>query len=461
MITMFAVGNAIALPLTGWFTKCFGMVRVMIFSVAFFTLLSVLCALSFNLNMLVFMRFAQGFVGGPLIPLSQSLLLMSFPKAKRNLGLSIWQMVAIVGPILGPIIGGWITYNYSWPWIFYINIPVGILACIIIWNIYRSRETPTKKSTIDWVGLGLLAIGVSALQILLDKGQQYDWWRSNTIVILSIVSFLSLLFLVMWVLTDECPIVDLKLFKNRNFALGTGLTAISYMVFFGAIVLSPLMLQTNMGYTSTWAGFAVSSMGIPSFVTALFVAKLMDKVSMKKLVAASFIIYAISFFFFTRLDTSSSFGWIFFSRFVMGIGIITYLAPLTVLSFAHFPHHQLAMGQGIFHFCRIFMGGVGASLSVTIWQRRGVFHHSNLVDSISPFQPQSKQMFATLAENGIVGKQAAQIADNEVWHQAIMLGANDVFWVSMWIFIFLTFGTFFFKKRKKKALNSGAVASLE
>lgn len=459
VITMFSVGNAIALPLTGWFSKRFGCVRVMLASTALFTLLSVLCALSFSFNMLVFMRFAQGFAGGPLIPLSQSLLLMSFPKAKRNLGLAIWQMVAIVGPIVGPILGGWITYTYSWPWIFYINVPVGILACIIIWNIYRSRETPTEKSSVDWVGLGLLAVGVSALQILLDKGQQYDWWRSNSIVILSIVSFLALVFLVIWVLTDDNPIIDLRLFKNRNFALGTGLTALSFMALFGAIVLSPLMLQMNMGYTSTWAGCAVASMGIPSFISVIIVAKLMDKVSLRILVAFSFTVFAISFFFFTRLDTNSSFGLIFLSRFVMGIGIITYLAPLTVLSFAHFPHHQLAMGQGIFHFFRIFMGGVGASVAVTVWERRGVFHHSNLVDSISPFQPQSKQMFATLAEHGIVGKQAVQVADNEVWHQAVMLGANDVFWGSMWILIFLVLGTFFFKKRKKKTAAVPVAAS--
>ncbi|CCB88930.1 DHA2 family efflux MFS transporter permease subunit [Simkania negevensis] len=459
VITMFAVGNAIALPLTGWFTKCFGTTRVMLVSTALFTLLSVLCALSMNINMLVFMRFTQGFVGGPLIPLSQSMLMMSFPKTKRNLGLAIWQMVAIVGPIAGPIIGGWITYNYSWPWIFYINVPVGILASIIIWNIYKSRETPREKQSIDWIGLALLAIGVSALQILLDKGQQYDWWRSNTIVILGIVSVLSLLLLVIWVMTDENPIVDLKLFTNRNFALGTALTAISYMVLFGAIVISPLMLQTNMGYTSTWAGLAVASMGIPAFLTVLLVAKLMDKISLKVLIALSFIFYAISFFFFTRLDTNSSFELIFWSRFVMGIGITTYLAPLTVLSFARFPHHQLAMGQGIFHFFRIFMGGVGASLSVTLWQRRGVLHHSNLVDSISPFQIESKQMFATLAQEGIVGKQALQVADDLVWHQAVMLGANDVFWVSMWIMIFLVIGTIFFKKRRKKNATVEVAAS--
>ncbi len=273
------------------------------------------------------------------------------------------------------------------------------------------------------------------------------------------MSILALLFLVIWVLTDENPIIDLKLFRNRNFALGTAVTAISYMVLFGAIVISPLMLQTNMGYTSTWAGLAVASMGIPAFITVLLVAKLMDKVSLKILVAFAFIAYAISFFFFTRLDTNSSFELIFWSRFVLGIGIITYLAPLTVLSFARFPHHQLAMGQGIFHFFRIFMGGVGAAVSVTIWQRRGVFHHSNLVDSISPFQVESKQMFATLAQEGIVGKQAVQVADNLVWHQAIMLGANDVFWISMWIMIFLVFGTLFFKKKRKKSVGGEVAAS--
>ena len=250
---MFAVGNAIALPMTGWFATRFGSTRVMVLSTALFTFFSWMCGLSISINMLVIMRFIQGFVAGPLIPLSLSLLLMSFPKKKKNLGVALWNMVAVVGPIAGPILGGWITFDYKWPWIFYINIPIGIICCFLIWSVYKSRETPIKKFPVDWVGIALLAIGVSALQIFLDKGQEYDWWHSNMIRILTVISFISLVFLVIWELTDKNPIIDLRLFKNRNFSLGTFLTALSYMVLFGAIVLTPLWLQTNMGYTALWA----------------------------------------------------------------------------------------------------------------------------------------------------------------------------------------------------------------
>lgn len=453
VITMFAVGNAIALPLTGWFTTRFGSTRIMVLSTALFTLFSMLCGMSFSINMLVTMRFIQGFVAGPLIPLSQSLLIMSFPKGKKNLGLALWNMVAVVGPITGPILGGWITFDYKWPWIFYINIPIGIICCFIIWNIYKKRETPIKKNPVDWMGIVFLAIGVSALQIMLDKGQQYDWWRSNIIVTLSIVSFVSLVFLVIWEMTDKNPIMDLRLFKNRNFTLGTALTAISYMTLFGAIVISPLWLQTNMGYTSLWAGLAVSTMGIAPFFTVLLVAKLMDKVRLRFLVAVSFLIYAASFFYFTRLDTSVSFEKIAMSRFYMGIGICCWLAPLTALSFAHFPSHKLAMGQGIFHFFRILMGGVGTSVFVTMWERRATHHHSNLVDSVNHFNPVSKELFAKLDKYNIKGQQALQIVDNEAWRQAFMLAINDVFWVGAWLFIILTFAAFFFKKRKVSSVS--------
>lgn len=448
VITMFAVGNAIALPLTGWFTTRFGSTRVMVASTALFTFFSWLCGLSISINMIVTMRFIQGFVAGPLIPLSQSLLLTSFSKERRNLGLALWNMVAVVGPIAGPILGGWITFDYKWPWIFYINIPIGIICCIIIWILYKSRETPTKKLRVDWIGLALLAIGISALQILLDKGQQYDWWRSDTIRILTVVSIISLVFLVIWELTDKDPIIDFRLLKNRNFALGTLLTAVSYMTLFGAIVVSPLWLQTTMGYTALWAGLAVSTMGIAPFFTVLLVAKLMSKIRLKILVAISFLLYGASFFYFTRLDTTVSFEQVAMSRFYLGLGICTYLAPLTAISFAHFPASKLPMGQGIFHFFRIFLGGVGASTSVTLWQRRATHHHSNLVDTINPYNPVSKELFSKLDALNIRGQKALQVVDDMAWQQGFMLSLNDVFWVGMWCFVALFFIAFFFKKRK-------------
>ncbi len=288
VITMFAVGNAISLPLTGWLTKRFGSIRVMFLSVLAFTIVSWLCGVSLNIKMLVGMRFMQGFVAGPLIPLSQSLMIMSFPKEKKNLALAIWNMVAIVGPIAGPILGGWITYNYSWPWIFFINVPVGIFCTLTIRGIYRNKETPIEKIKVDKIGIFLLAIAVFSLQIILDNGQELDWWRSNTIRILTMVSFLSFVFLFIWESFQKDPIFDLKMFRNRNYALGTILVSLSYMLLFGAIVLTPLWLQETMGYTAFLAGLAVSTMGVVPFFTVLIVAKLMNHIRLRYLIIASF-----------------------------------------------------------------------------------------------------------------------------------------------------------------------------
>ena len=454
VITMFAVGNAIALPLTGWITTRFGSIRVMVLSTALFTLFSMLCGLSLSMNMLVVMRFIQGVVAGPLIPLSQSLLLMSFPKEKKNLGLAIWNMVAVVGPIAGPILGGWITFDYSWPWIFYINVPVGILCVIVIWNIYKKRETEVKKCPVDWIGIGFLALGVSALQIMLDKGQQYDWWNSYTIRTLAIIAVVALLFLVIWVLHDKNPVIDLRLFKNRNFALGTGLTAIAYMTLFGSIVITPLWLQTTMGYTALLAGLATSTIGIAPFFTVLLVAKLMDKLRLSYLVIFSFAAFGASFFYLCQFDTSVSFEVIAMSRLYLGIGVCSFLAPLTALSFAHFQSENLAMGQGIFHFFRILMGGIGTSLYVTLWERRAALHHSHLVESINPFNPMSNQFFAKLKENNLVGKPALQIVDTEAWKQAFMLSLNDIFYLVGWVFVLLIISAFFFKRRSLTAAEA-------
>lgn len=457
VITMFAVGNAICLPLTGWFTKRFGSIRVMIVSVLLFTIMSWFCGLALNIQMLVISRFIQGFVAGPLIPLSQSLMLMSFPKEKKNLALAIWNMVAVVGPIAGPILGGYITYDYSWPWIFFINIPIGLFCTLAIRTVYKERETPTEVIRVDKVGILLLAFAVSALQILLDQGEQLDWWRSNLIWVLTIVSVISFTFLFIWEMTTKNPIMDLRMFKNRNFALGTAMTALSYMLLFGAIVISPLWLQEMMGYTAYLAGLAVSTMGIVPFFTVLIVAKLMGKVRLKYLVMLSFLLYGLALLYFTTFTTDVTFREVAFSRLYFGIGICTWLAPLTAISFAHFPNDKLAMGQGMFHFCRIFLGGVGTSLFVTLWGRRATHHHSNLSDTINPFNPNSNALFADLKKYGIQGKQALTVVDQMAWKQAYMLSTNDIFWVSGWIFFVFMLLALLFKKRSQKSLPVLAV----
>src|SRR5918993_4743090 len=237
VITSFAVANAIAVPLTGWLTQRFGQVRLFMASVLLFIVSSWLCGLAPNMTMLIAFRALQGFVAGPMIPLSQTLLLSSYPRAKAGLAMAMWSMTTLVAPVMGPLLGGWITDNISWPWIFYINIPVGLLAAGITWGIYRKRESVTRKVPIDGIGLGLLVVWVGAMQLVLDKGKELDWFHSAVIMTLAVVAVVGFAFFLMWGVTGKHPGVRLSLFKRRNFWAGTLSVSIGYGLFFGNVVL--------------------------------------------------------------------------------------------------------------------------------------------------------------------------------------------------------------------------------
>src|SRR4051812_42788562 len=246
VITSFGVANAIALPLTGWLTQRYGQVRLFVASTLLFVVASLLCAVAPTIGVLIAFRILQGAVAGPMIPLSQSLLLASYPKEKAGSALGIWSVTTLVAPVVGPLLGGWITDNISWPWIFYINVPVGLAAAGATWAIYAKRETPTRTLPIDSVGLGLLVLWVGALQVMLDKGKDLDWFHSGTIVMLAIVAALGFALFIVWELTDEHPVVDLRLFGRRNFAMGTLAISLGYFAYFGNVVLLPLWLQQYM-----------------------------------------------------------------------------------------------------------------------------------------------------------------------------------------------------------------------
>ena len=353
VITSFAVSQAIMLPLTGWLARRFGEVRLFLFSTALFTIASVLCGLSFNLPMLIFFRVVQGAVSGPMIPLSQSILLANYPPEKRGLATGIWAMTAVVGPILGPILGGYITDNYTWPWIFYINVPVGIFSVIFTMITLSGRETPIIKRPIDYVGLILLIIGIGCLQVLLDKGHDLDWFHSNIIIGLSIISLIALSFLVVWLLTQCDPIIDLYLFKNRSFTIGVICLTLGFLVYFSNVVIFPLWLQTQMGYTPTWAGLAVAPVGIIPFILTPVVGNYMGRFDLRIVTSIGFVVFALTSYWQSLFYTDIGFLQLIEPRFVQGFGLAFFFTPLVAMILADLPPEKMASALGLGNFFRI------------------------------------------------------------------------------------------------------------
>lgn len=296
VITSFGVANAISIPITGWLAKRIGEVRLFLWATGLFALASWLCGISNSLGMLIFFRVIQGLVAGPLIPLSQSLLLNNYPPAKRSMALALWSMTIVVAPIFGPILGGYISDNYHWGWIFFINIPIGLVVILMAGSTLKGRETKTEIKPIDTVGLVLLVVGIGALQIMLDQGKELDWFNSTEIIVLTVIAVIAITFLIVWELTDDHPVIDLSLFKSRNFTIGCLCISLAYMLYFGAIVLLPQLLQEVYGYTATWAGLASAPVGILPVLLSPIIGRFSHRIDMRQLVTFSFIMYAVCFY---------------------------------------------------------------------------------------------------------------------------------------------------------------------
>ena len=437
VITSFSVTTAIMLPLTGWLSRRFGEVRLFVLSTALFTLTSLLCGLSTNLTMLIFFRVLQGAVAGPMIPLSQSLLLSSYPDDKKGFATSLWVMTAVVAPICGPIVGGWITDNYSWPWIFYINVPVGIFSVLVTAFILRGRETALSKPPIDILGIFLLIVGVGCLQIMLDQGHDLDWFNSNIIVALAITSFVALSVLVVWELTDKNPIIDLTLFKRRNFAIGTIAISLGFLTYFSNVVIFPLWLQTQMAYTPTWAGLAAAPIGIFPFLFTPILGLFLHRVDLRLLVSIGFIAFAASLFWSASFNTQVSYWELIQPRLLQGVGVALFFTPLISVVISGLPPERIASALGLSNFFRILGGSFGTSMSVTLWDNRASLHHSHLVEQITHFNAVGLQWLSQFKELGLDRNASYQLLDHLITRQAYMLSTNDFFWLAGWIYISL------------------------
>ncbi len=443
VITSFAVSMAIMLPLTGWLAGRLGEVRCFVGSMIVFTLASMLCGSSNSLAMLIVFRVVQGAAAGPMIALSQSLLLANYPPEKKGLATGLWSMVAVVAPVIGPILGGYITDTYTWPWIFYINIPVGIASAYFTWTILAKRETAIVKKPVDYIGLLLLAVGVGCLQILLDKGKDLDWFNSSTIITLAIISSVSLIYFVAWELTEKHPIVDLTLFKRRNFTIGSMAISFGYMTFFGSMVILPLWLQTQMGYTPTWAGLAVAPIGLIPFLVSPFFGRIMDKVDLRVLVSFGFLIFAFCSFWMAHFNTNIGFNNITLIRFIQGIGVPCFFIPLISIILSGLPDNRIASASGLFNFLRILAGSFGTSVSVTLWAHRESVHQSQIVETVTTYTPNLPDVIAKLQGMGFIGKMSYAEIYELVLNQAYMLATDDVFWLSGFVFLILAFVIWF------------------
>ncbi|MDY0071023.1 MAG: DHA2 family efflux MFS transporter permease subunit [Thauera sp.] len=427
VITSFAVSNAIFLPLTGWLTRRFGDVRLFILSTLLFTLASWLCGLANSLPLLIAARVFQGAVAGPMVPLSQSLLLNSYPPEQKGLALALWSMTVVVAPVLGPILGGWITDNISWPWIFYINLPFGLLSAFITWTLIGKRSSQPIHSPIDTVGLVLLVLGIGALQVLLDRGNELDWFESGEILAYGLVSVVCLALLIVWELTDRHPVVELRLFAQRNFLVGTLILSVGYMVFFGNVVILPLWLQTSMGYTATWAGLAAAPVGLVPLILSAVVGKNLHRIDLRIWASFSFAIFAAVSFWNSQFTSHVSFEQIVLPRIVMGFGVATFFVPLTALTLAGIPARQLPSATGLSNFCRLLAGSFGTSLSITLWQRRDSYHHSVLVEHVSSLDPHALEALAPLAAPEL---ETAAILNQIISKESLLMATNDISWLS-------------------------------
>lgn len=435
IITSFAVSNAIAVPISGWLARRVGEVRLFVACTLLFTLLSWVCGLAFSFPMLLVARALQGAVAGPMIPLSQSLLLANYPPEQRGFANGIWGMTAVVGPVAGPILGGWITDNINWSWIFYINVPVGLVAAWTTWTLLHDRETTTRRQPIDVVGLALLIVWVACLQIMLDKGNDRGWFGSPEILTLGLTSLVAFGFFVVWELTEAHPVVDLTLFTRRNFAVAATAMSLGYMAFFAAIVILPLWLQTQQGYTATWAGLATSSIGILGIVSSPIVGRLADKVDTRILITIGFLIFATVSFVNADASTSITFGQIFLPRLLWGVGTACFFIPLITLSLSGLHPTELASASGLFNFVRLLALGFGTSISVTMWDRWATQHDHNLTANLTAYSPQTLQWLDQAQALGLSGAQSLEALANTVTQQAFMLATNDIFWVSGWVFL--------------------------
>lgn len=466
VLTSYLVSNAIIIPITGWLASLFGRKNYLLFSIVLFTLSSILCGAAPSLEVLIIARILQGLGGGGLQPLSQAILLETFPRREHGMAMAIFGMGVVFAPILGPVVGGWITDNWSWRWVFYINIPAGILAVILTLSfIFDPPYIRRKLNSVDYWGLTLLSIGLGCLQVVLDKGEREDWFNSNFIVTLSVISAVSLIAFVIVELRTEHPVVNLRVLKDRTFAFGNIIMFMGFFCIFGSIVLIPLYLQNLMGYTAFWAGLVLGPGGIASLMIMPVVGQLIKRgLQPKLLLSLGLILTTYSLFLMAHFNLDADFISVSIPRIILGFGMGMFFVPLGAASYVNIRVEDMGQATGIFNLLRNLGGSFGTAFSTTILSQRSQFHQHMLVENITPFNPVFQERFQTVM-NFIAGgdtpswiqqKQGLTFFYGEVLRHAAMMAFNDTFWILGWLTGWLVILALLMKGPKKPIMFGGA-----
>lgn len=443
-LTSYLVANAIVLPMTGWLASRVGRRRLLLGSIIGFTATSLVCGLSTSLAQLVVARILQGLTGGTLQPISQSVMLESFPPEKRGRAMGFWALGIVVAPMLGPILGGWLTDRWSWHWVFFINVPIGLAAWAMIRaNVQDPPYLVRHTAPVDGWGLGLLVVGIGSLQFVLDKGQQEDWFESRLILTLAVLAAAALVALVVRELRSANPILDLRVFRLRTFSVGVFLMTCLGMVLYGSIMLLPLMLQTLLGYSSYDAGVAVAPRGLGSFLAMPVIGLLVGRFDARKMLVGGLVTGAFTLFWLARMNLSAGYWDWFWPQFIMGISLGLLFVPLTTLTMHSIPLRQMGHATSLFNLMRNIGGSAGIALSATLVsrQQQGLIGH--LGGNVTAYDPASRSFLegatALFRGQGIDAQTAARAAElaafGRVARQASLLAFLETFRVLGAIFL--------------------------
>jgi DHA2 family multidrug resistance protein len=457
-ITSYLAANAVIIPMSGWLSRLFGRKRYLVSSVALFTVSSLFCGLAWSIQSLIVFRVLQGLAGGALQPLSQSILLETFPVYQHGMAMAIFGIGIMFGPIIGPVLGGWITDSWSWHWIFFVNVPFGIIS--IFMTILFIFDPPYMKKTkmkIDYWGLILLTVGIGCLQLILDRGQREDWFSSEPITWMTVACVVALVFFILVERTVKEPIVDLKVFKDATFVLGNVILFFVVMNLFGSIVMLPIYLQTLMGYTATLSGFVLAPGGVANLLCMPIVGQLVSRGNPKWLILFGILVTAYATYQMSRFNMQVDFNAVLWPRVMLGIGVAFVFIPLTTISLSHIRKEEMGNATAVFNLLRNLGGSFGVALSATILARQAQVHQARLTEHLTPFDPayvlSAQQSARTLLEKGIEASQAAQggmgLIYQRLLREAAMLSFNDVFYL-LTVLMLLTVPLVFFMRRTPK-----------